>query len=55
MAFYFECSAVFEICIVLVYSVVIVSYLLCFLVFLILLIFVRQGIDNQKAHNVYYV
>lgn len=33
MAFYFECSAVFEICIVLVYSVVIVSYLLCFLVF----------------------
>ena len=33
VAFYFECSAVFEICIVLVYSVVIVSYLLCFLVF----------------------
>ena len=32
-AFYFGCSAVFEICIVLVYSVVIVSYLLCFLVF----------------------
>lgn len=30
VAFYFEFSAVFEICIVLVYSVVIVSYLLCF-------------------------
>lgn len=27
----------------------------CAFWFLILLIFARQGIDNQKAHNVYYV